>query len=314
MAEPRVFLSSTFYDLRHVRSDLDAFIREMGYVPIRNEGGDIPFGINETLEEYCYREIERCDVLVSIIGGRYGHPSKKEKDYAVSQLELKTALSLRKQVYIFVEKGVWYEFESFRSCPDEKRQNFHSFHANDLRIHKFILEIMSLPHSNPIFPFESSQEITEICRRQWAGLFQSLLQQQSRRPEEDLISKLENQLSVTAQLIAYLTEERKRGSEAVQDILLSNHPAFTEVRKLAEIPFRIMFTNKDELDELLVDRGFKAIPSDEWKEDEQMEWMKREGNTRKFLRINKEIFDSNGQLKVFSNLEWKRSYIVIETH
>ena len=132
MAEPRIFLSSTFYDLRQVRSDLDAFIRDMGYVPIRNEGGDIPYGINETLEEFCYREIDRCDVLVSIIGGRYGHQSKKEKDYTISQLELKTALSLRKQVYIFVEKGVWYEFESFRSCPDEKRINFYASHADDL--------------------------------------------------------------------------------------------------------------------------------------------------------------------------------------
>ena len=29
MARPRVFVSSTFYDLKQVRSDLDRFIREI---------------------------------------------------------------------------------------------------------------------------------------------------------------------------------------------------------------------------------------------------------------------------------------------
>ena len=31
MASPRVFISSTFYDLRHVREDLERSVRELGY-------------------------------------------------------------------------------------------------------------------------------------------------------------------------------------------------------------------------------------------------------------------------------------------
>lgn len=31
MAKPRVFISSTFYDLRQVRQDLDQFIMSLGY-------------------------------------------------------------------------------------------------------------------------------------------------------------------------------------------------------------------------------------------------------------------------------------------
>jgi hypothetical protein len=45
MAKPRVFISSTFYDLRQLREDLDDFIRSMGYEAVRNEEGNIPFGI-----------------------------------------------------------------------------------------------------------------------------------------------------------------------------------------------------------------------------------------------------------------------------
>lgn len=37
MAKTRVFISSTFYDLRQIRADIDRFLRSPGYDAIRNE-------------------------------------------------------------------------------------------------------------------------------------------------------------------------------------------------------------------------------------------------------------------------------------
>lgn len=37
MAKPRVFFSSTFYDLRQMRADIDQFLRGVGHDAIRNE-------------------------------------------------------------------------------------------------------------------------------------------------------------------------------------------------------------------------------------------------------------------------------------
>ena len=37
MAKPRIFISSTFYDLRQIRSEIDLFIETLGYEAIRNE-------------------------------------------------------------------------------------------------------------------------------------------------------------------------------------------------------------------------------------------------------------------------------------
>ena len=51
MAKPKVFISSTFYDLRHVRADIERFIREVGYDPVLNEQGNIPYGKEDKLEE-----------------------------------------------------------------------------------------------------------------------------------------------------------------------------------------------------------------------------------------------------------------------
>lgn len=73
MARPRVFVSSTYYDLKHVRASLDLFIESMGYDSILSEKGDIAYTHDRPLDDSCYRETETADIFVLIIGGRYGH-------------------------------------------------------------------------------------------------------------------------------------------------------------------------------------------------------------------------------------------------
>ena len=84
MAKPRIFISSTFYDLKYIRTEIDQFLENLGYQPIRNEEGDIPYGKDDALEEYCYKEIQNIDILISIIGGRFGTESKS-KDLSISK-------------------------------------------------------------------------------------------------------------------------------------------------------------------------------------------------------------------------------------
>jgi hypothetical protein len=102
MARPRVFVSSTYYDLKVIREDLDRFITSFGYEPVRHERGHISYGKEEKPEEYAYREIDYCDILVSVIGGKFG-TAAMGSDYSISQQELKKAHELGKQVYIFVD-------------------------------------------------------------------------------------------------------------------------------------------------------------------------------------------------------------------
>lgn len=73
MAKPRVFVSSTFYDLKQVREDLDSFISGLGYEAVLHESGDVVYGKDSPPEGYVHREIEMCDILICVIGGRYGH-------------------------------------------------------------------------------------------------------------------------------------------------------------------------------------------------------------------------------------------------
>ena len=137
MAKPRIFISSTFYDLKQIRSDLDLFIENLGYEPVRNEEGDIPYGKEEALEDYCYKEIKSVDILVSIIGGRYGSESKKN-NASISQIELKTAFKEGKQVYIFIDKNVLSEFETYLLNKESETKYRY---VDDKRIYHFIEEI-----------------------------------------------------------------------------------------------------------------------------------------------------------------------------
>lgn len=41
MAAPRVFVSSTCYDLQEVRYQLRTFIEDFGFIPVMSEYGDI---------------------------------------------------------------------------------------------------------------------------------------------------------------------------------------------------------------------------------------------------------------------------------
>ncbi len=105
MAHPRVFISSTYYDLKNIRADLALHIKTRGFDPVLNERGQIPYVSDKELEESCFKEIENCDILVSIVGGRFGSNSSNDS-YSISQKELKKAIEIGRPVYIFVEKSV----------------------------------------------------------------------------------------------------------------------------------------------------------------------------------------------------------------
>ena len=135
MAHPRVFLSSTFYDLRQVRSDIEGFIARLGYDAVLHERGAVTYGSKEALEQYCYREIKQVDILVSVIGRRYGTPANNSQ-YSISQQELKTAYKKGIQVYIFVEHAVLAEYRTY--LKSKGNNAFQCAHVDDLRVYEFL--------------------------------------------------------------------------------------------------------------------------------------------------------------------------------
>jgi len=223
MAKPRIFISSTYYDLKNIRADLERFIREQGYEAVLNEKGHIPYGNQEKLEEYCYKAIELCDILVAVIGGRFGSESKDDQ-YSISNLELKNALRLGRQIYIFVEKSVLAEYATYKVNKDNENITYAA--VDDIRVYEFLDDVYNLQINNQIHPFETIYDITPYLKEQWSGLFQMLLSESYKQKESNLLNDIGTTAKTLNQLVNFLVEERKQGDQAIKDILLSNHPAF----------------------------------------------------------------------------------------
>jgi hypothetical protein len=303
MAKPRIFLSSTFYDLKYIRNDLEAFIREIGYEPVLHERGHVPYGRMEALEEYCYKEISNCDVLIHIVGGRFGSESN-EQNYSISQVELRTAHKLNKQVYIFIEKGVHFEYRTF--LRNEKTKGFVPQFVDDLRIYNFIKEVTSLKANNPIFDFESAREVTETLREQWAGLFQRLLQQESRSEDYKISANLKATAEMLAKVVQYTTQQR---DETIKALLIHSHPVFTQLAAETGIDIRILFTTKDEMTKLLRTFGYTEQTSQP--EDQHLTFSGRFSNEQRTLEIRSDIFDKQGRLKPSEPDEWETTLVTI---
>jgi hypothetical protein len=309
MAKPRIFISSTFYDLRQVRSDLNMFIESLGYETIRNEEGDIPYGKDEALEEYCYKEIKSIDILISIIGGRFGSESKRNTS-SISQIELKTALKEGKQVYTFIDKNVLSEYETYLLNKESEVQYKY---VDDNRIYKFIEEIKSLNTNNNIKSFETASDITRYLKEQFAGLFQRFLEEQTRIKEISIINNLEKTANTLNKLVNYLSDENKGQSEEINRILTINHPLVEQMRNELDIPYNFYIEGLKDLNELLVARGFSKdeLSEDLAKEKVYYYWDKSTTRKQIYLKISQSIFEDN-KLKFIKKTDWHESSFIIE--
>jgi len=305
MAKPRIFISSTFYDLRQVRADLDFFIEQMGYEPLRNEEGDIPYGKEDALDEYCYKEIKNVDILVCIIGGRFGSESRKSQS-SITQMELKAARDEGKQVYIFIDSNVLSEYETFLLNKDSETKYRY---VDDIRIYKFIEEIKSLDSNNVIKGFETASDIVKFLREQLAGLFQSFLEIQTRQKEVSMIKGLQNTVNTLNQLVNFLSDQNKDQTDEINRILTINHPLIETLKNKLGIPYNFYLIGIDDLNKLLKARSFNNFDDVPWGADEEFHEWAYQANRKKYnLKISRSLF-TDGILNFVRKSDWNNNLV-----
>jgi len=203
MAKPRIFISSTYYDLKHIRNNIETFVESLGYEAVLFESGDIPFHHDAPLDESCYGEIHNSHMLVLVIGGRYGSPTsgskkitakEKEKSYevynSVTKKEYETARERDIPIFIFVEKNVFAEYYTYKDNRDNSTINYH--HVDSVNIYKLLDDILAQRRNNFVKEFECIDDITSWLRDQWAGLFAEFL---ARKKAETTLKDLATQIS-----------------------------------------------------------------------------------------------------------------------
>ena len=305
MAKPRVFISSTFYDLRQIRSELDKFIMNIGYEPVRNEEGDIPYGKDEELQKYCYREIENVDILVSIIGNKYGSPAvieDKEKEYSVTQKEIKTAYERNKQVYIFIDKNVLTEYETY--LLNKKKSDINYKYVDNPNIYKFIEEVKSWSHNNNIKDFETADDITRYLKEQFAGLFKQYMDDRSKVEEFLDIRDIKETARTLHELVDYLKADNKGKDEEISRIIRIDHPLVGKLKSILNVHYNFYIEDFKDMRFFLNARGYHLT------EDKNI-WVGGLNNENNKLKISTDLFE-DGKLKYIRHSEWKDEYVSLE--
>ena len=168
MSKPKIFISSTFYDQKHIRSYIEKFIEGLGYEAVLSEKGSIAYDPSLPLDESCYREAKNSDILVLIIGGRYGsvasaEPDKRPKDFfhryaSITKKEYESAIERDIPVYIIVERSVYTEYQTFKK--NRGAENINYAHADSINVFLLIDQILGQSRNNPIHQFDHQSEIT----------------------------------------------------------------------------------------------------------------------------------------------------------
>jgi len=168
---PTVMVSSTFYDLRQIRADLARFITDdLGYIPLLSEFPSFPVDPDLDTISNCITRVERnADILVLVIGGRYGSIDART-DRSVTNLEFLAARRKGIPIYAFVEKGVLATLPVWKDNPNGD----FSAVVDTPRLFEFV-ESVRTEDRVWTFPFETAQDITTVLRLQLAHLFREAL-------------------------------------------------------------------------------------------------------------------------------------------
>jgi hypothetical protein len=230
MAQPRVFVSSTYYDLKYVRSSLELFIESLGFEPVLSEKGGVTYAPDKALDESCFREVQNCDIYVLIVGGRYGSEASQsrtalgreffERYESVTKLEYKAAVDKDIPIYILVERSVYAEYHTYQKNRDSREITY--AHVDSVNVYRFVDEILAQPRNNPVQAFDKYSEIEEWLRLQWAGLFRELM----------LRATGQQQIASLAAQVAELAEVNKTLRRYLEEVVGKVAPK--DARKIIE--------------------------------------------------------------------------------
>ncbi len=112
MNKPKVFVSSTIYDFKDLRSALKYWLTEKGYEVRMSERNDFRKDSSQNSYQACLDSIGECDYFILLIGSRAGGIYSQNPLITITQKEYQHADELVQQgvikkLLIFVRKSVW---------------------------------------------------------------------------------------------------------------------------------------------------------------------------------------------------------------
>lgn len=147
---PNIFVSSTVDDLRYLRDGLREAIEDLAYNAILSEHGGVGYLRPTTAADSCVATVQQCQMMVLIVGKRYG--SISADGFSVTHHEMRKARELRIPIITFVESDVLaYKkiYDANRSIP---LKDFPGM-DNPAMTFQMIDEVINAPFYNGLIQF-----------------------------------------------------------------------------------------------------------------------------------------------------------------
>ena len=214
MAIPKVFVSSTCFDLAEERSQLERFISNYGFQPVLSEYNDVFYNPDEHTHQACVNEVAHCDLFVLIISGRFGGEHKDGDGESITQAEFNAARAHNIPVFAFVKKDVldaqFYFKENLRQEGEDfaKKIRYPAIHKNEdaLNIFSFLESVQRSSVNNAIESYVNFSEIETYLKKQWAGMFFSFLKNRKEKRDVERVSSVLTKLIGSTEKLEILVE------------------------------------------------------------------------------------------------------------
>ncbi|PKN73368.1 MAG: hypothetical protein CVU50_03505 [Candidatus Cloacimonetes bacterium HGW-Cloacimonetes-3] len=109
--KPTVFISSTIYDLKDLRSSLRWWFEKSGFRVLLSESNDFPVEPNASSYKACISAIQSTDVFVLLIGNRVGGMYDSSNRISITRQEYREARTVSEnrnlQMIAFVRQELW---------------------------------------------------------------------------------------------------------------------------------------------------------------------------------------------------------------
>jgi hypothetical protein len=231
LAIPKIFVSSTCYDLAEERAQLERFILSYGFQPILSEYSDVFYDPDEHTHDSCVQEVKHCDLFILIISGRFGGKYISGTGESITQAEYNEARKLNIPIFSFVKHDVLQAQLYFKENIKSESKEFANkiFYpaiqkqTDAVPIFSFIQSVQNAKDNNAIESYSSFSDIESHLRKQWAGLFYSLLQKRKQQVDVEHISTILDKLSGSSAKLESLVESihsGNQGEEKTQEIII----------------------------------------------------------------------------------------------
>lgn len=111
MKPPTIFISSTVYDFRDLRSSLKYYLEQQGCKVLASEFNDFQKPLDRHSYDACLAAIRQSDFFILLIGSRVGGLYDPKERISITQMEYRTAYDLHVQgrlnILTFVRRDVW---------------------------------------------------------------------------------------------------------------------------------------------------------------------------------------------------------------